>query len=149
MAIASGLMFQILMIPSGIIFGLAISGVVTVELPELVIPEDWRSQKLALRLLIGPRDGYGSTAEAQLYVNGVPLQALDAWHPDVWLPAKYAGQDEISLAIWGWSGMFKTLSTYPVDIHFSNQAGILLRYLHGTEVHHTPGQPPKHSQWPR
>ena len=67
--------------------------------------------------------------------------------PDVWLPAKYAGQDEISLAIWGWSGMFKTLSTYPVDIHFSNQAGILLRYLHGTEVHHTPGQPPKRSQW--
>ena len=59
MAIASGLMFQILMISSGIIFGLAISGVVTVESPELVDPGRLAPQKLALRLLIGPRDGYG------------------------------------------------------------------------------------------
>ena len=30
------------------------------------IPQDWHEEKLILRFLVGPRDGYGSTAETQL-----------------------------------------------------------------------------------
>ena len=43
-------------------------------------PRDWRDEKVILRFNVGPRDGYGSTAEAQLFVNGFPLQAIDVWH---------------------------------------------------------------------
>jgi hypothetical protein len=38
-------------------------------------------------------------------------------------------------------------STYPVDIHYSNQAGTLLRYLDGTETLNIPGQPVQCRHW--
>ncbi len=73
----------------------------------VAIPAAWRDQKLVLRFLVGPRDGYGSTAETQLYVNGFPLQAIDVWHEQAWLPPEYAGQDEILIALRAWSGMYQ------------------------------------------
>ncbi len=71
------------------------------------IPEDWRDQKLVIRILAGPRDGYGSTAESQLYVNGFPLQALDVWHEEAWIPPEYANQQELQIALRSWSGMYQ------------------------------------------
>jgi alpha-mannosidase len=50
------------------------------------ILREWRDEKLILRFLIGPRDGYGFTAETHLYVNGFPLQGIDVWHEEAWLP---------------------------------------------------------------
>ncbi len=71
------------------------------------IPSTWRDHKLVLRFLVGPRDGYGSTAETQLYVNGVPLQAIDIWHEEAWLPPEFAHQEEITVALRAWSGVLR------------------------------------------
>jgi alpha-mannosidase len=71
------------------------------------IPEDWRNQKLVIRILTGPRDGYGSAAESQLYVNGFPLQALDVWHEEAWLPLEYASLKKLKIALRSWSGMYQ------------------------------------------
>ena len=72
------------------------------------IPLEWRDEKLALRFLVGPRDGYGSTAETQLYVNGFPLQAIDVWHEEAWLPPEYAHLDQIVIALRAWNGIYQT-----------------------------------------
>ena len=69
------------------------------------IPRHLRSKKLALRFLLGPRDGGNSTAEALLYVNGVPLQAIDVWHEEAWLPPEHLLDDQIHIAIKAWSGV--------------------------------------------
>ncbi len=71
----------------------------------LSIPESWpKSGKVALRFRIGPRDGGGSTAETLLYINGQPLQALDVWHEEVWLPPELQ-TSEIAIALKAWSGV--------------------------------------------
>jgi alpha-mannosidase len=72
------------------------------------IPKEWRDEKLILRFLIGPRDGYASTAETQLYVNGFPLQAIDVWHEEAWLPPEYAQLDDIVIALRAWNGIYLT-----------------------------------------
>ncbi len=69
------------------------------------IPRHLRNKKLALRFLLGPRDGGNSTAEAMLYVNGVPLQAIDVWHEEAWLPPEHLHDEEIHVAIKAWSGV--------------------------------------------
>ena len=72
------------------------------------IPREWRNEKLILRFLIGPRDGYGSTAETQLYVNGFPLQGIDVWHEEAWLPPEYAQLEDIIVALRAWNGIYLT-----------------------------------------
>jgi alpha-mannosidase len=72
------------------------------------LPKDWRDEKLILRFLVGPRDGYASTAETQLYVNGFPLQAIDVWHEEAWLPPEYTQLDEIIIALRAWNGIYLT-----------------------------------------
>ena len=69
------------------------------------IPEGWRQNKLALKFLVGPRDGGNSTAETLLYVNGKPLQAVDVWHEEAWLPPEYSQQDCILVSLRSWSGV--------------------------------------------
>src|SRR5215212_3018577 len=72
------------------------------------IPKNWRNEKLILRFRVGPRDGFASTAETQLYVNGFPLQGIDVWHEEAWLPPEYAGLDEIVVALRAWNGIYLT-----------------------------------------
>jgi alpha-mannosidase len=69
------------------------------------IPDGWREHKLALRFLVGPRDGGGSTAETMLYVNGVPLQAIDVWHEHAWLLPEHTQSGEVLIALKAWSGV--------------------------------------------
>jgi alpha-mannosidase len=69
------------------------------------IPAYLRDKKVALRFLIGPRDGGDSTAETQLYVNGFPLQAIDVWHEEAWLPPEYLQEDSIFIALRAWSSV--------------------------------------------
>jgi alpha-mannosidase len=71
------------------------------------IPPEWRDEKLVLRFRVGPRDGYGSTAETQLYVNSFPLQAIDVWHEEAWLPQEYVQSEDILVALRAWSGIFR------------------------------------------
>ncbi|HEX5810124.1 MAG TPA: hypothetical protein VFY25_15755, partial [Anaerolineales bacterium] len=72
------------------------------------IPKDWRDEKMILRFIVGPRDGYGSTAETQLYLNGFPLQGIDVWHEEAWLPPEYSQLDEITIALRAWNGIYLT-----------------------------------------
>ncbi len=76
------------------------------------VPPEWtgevqggRGHKLALRFLVGPRDGAGSTAETLLYVDGEPLQAIDVWHDTAWLPPELLGGEGIYIALKAWSGV--------------------------------------------
>ena len=72
---------------------------------DVPIPAHFRDKKLALRFLVGPRDGGGSTAETLLYVNGTPLQGIDIWHEEAWLPPELLEGDQISIALRAWSGV--------------------------------------------
>ncbi|MCC7449406.1 MAG: alpha-mannosidase [Anaerolineae bacterium] len=69
------------------------------------IPAELCDKKVALRFLVGPRDGGASTAETMLYVNGEPLQAIDIWHEEAWLPPEYLHGDPIQIALKAWSGV--------------------------------------------
>ncbi len=71
------------------------------------VPADLRNKKLALHFLVGPRDGGGSTAETLLYVNGSPLQGIDVWHEEAWLPPELLRSGEILVALKAWSGVLK------------------------------------------
>jgi alpha-mannosidase len=71
----------------------------------LAVPEEWRGRKLGLHFIIGPRDGGGSTAETLLYVNGEPLQGLDIWHEEAWLPLEHVSQGMLFIALKAWSGV--------------------------------------------
>lgn len=88
------------------------------------IPKEWKNERLVLHFLVGPRDGGGSTAESLLYVNGTPLQAIDVWHEEAWIPPEFLGTDEIHIALKAWSGVlnppdrrrFKTAKIACVDV---------------------------------
>ncbi len=71
------------------------------------IPESLRGKKLALHFLVGPRDGGGSTAETMLYVNGMPLQAIDYWHEDAVLPEELSSLAVLQIALKAWSGVYR------------------------------------------
>ncbi len=71
------------------------------------IPRHLANEKLALRFIVGPRDDGDSTAETLLYVDGLPLQGIDVWHEEAWLPPEYVKQDEISVALKAWSGTIR------------------------------------------
>lgn len=88
----------------------------------ITIPPDWIDQKVVIRMLPGPRDGYGSTAEAQLYVDGEPIQAFDRWHDEACLPSKILNRGEISVALRCWSGMFEV----PPQRRFTEASLILI-----------------------
>ena len=70
----------------------------------LAVPAHLVGKKLALRFLVGPRDGGDSTAETLLYLNGKPLQAIDVWHEEAWLPPEVA-QGTLHIALRAWSGV--------------------------------------------
>jgi alpha-mannosidase len=93
----------------------------------VTVPQEWRDEKVILRFIVGPRDGYGSTAETQLYVNGFPLQAIDVWHEEAWLPPEFAQLDEIVLALRAWNGIYLT----PPQRRFKEAA--LIRINQSTE----------------
>lgn len=69
------------------------------------VPEAWRGQKVALRLLPGPRDGGDSTAEGLLYVNGRALQGIDIWHTEALLPPQTYASGSVQVALRVWSGV--------------------------------------------
>ena len=71
------------------------------------IPPAWAGQKLALRFLAGPRDGYGSTAEVLLHVNGRALQGIDIWHEEAVLPAEACQEGRLQVALRAWSGVLR------------------------------------------
>lgn len=69
------------------------------------VPKHLRGKTLALRLLPGPRAGGGSTAEGLLYIDAVPVQAVDIWHEEVLLEEALCEKETLSLALKVWSGV--------------------------------------------
>ncbi len=74
---------------------------------KVTIPQDWKDKRIVLRFLVGPRDGGGSTAETLLYVNGTPLQGIDVWHEEAWLPPEFLQENEITIALKAWSSVLE------------------------------------------
>ncbi|RPI50459.1 MAG: alpha-mannosidase, partial [Chloroflexi bacterium] len=72
----------------------------------VAVPPTWQEEKVALRFLVGPRDGGLSTAETQLYVDGARLQAIDYWHEESWLPPELLDRGELTVALRAWSGIY-------------------------------------------
>ncbi|MDN4075312.1 alpha-mannosidase [Fictibacillus terranigra] len=71
------------------------------------IPKEWKNERVVLHFLVGPRDGGGSTAETLLYINGTPLQGIDVWHEEAWLPPEVLKEQNIHIALKAWSGVLK------------------------------------------
>lgn len=69
------------------------------------IPKHLLNKTLALRLAPGPRAGGGSTAEGLLYIDAVPVQAVDIWHEEVLLEKELCEKETLSLALKVWSGV--------------------------------------------
>jgi alpha-mannosidase len=92
----------------------------------VTIPEEWevhnRRRKLALRFLVGPREEGNSTAETLLYVSGEPLQAIDRWHEEAWLPPETYASGSVLLALRAWSGVLQV----PPVRHFRRAELVLI-----------------------
>ncbi|MEH7381428.1 alpha-mannosidase [Bacillus sp. JJ1533] len=71
----------------------------------VTIPEQWKKERVVLYFLVGPRDGGDSTAETLLYVNGAPLQGIDIWHEEAWIPQELVEKGELQIALKAWSGV--------------------------------------------
>ncbi len=69
------------------------------------IPPHLRDKKLALHMRVGPKDSGNSTAESLLYINGQPLQAIDTYHPEAWLPPEVVQREKMHIALRAWSGV--------------------------------------------
>jgi alpha-mannosidase len=72
----------------------------------VTIPAAWQGQKTALYLVVGSGDQGGLRgAESLAFVNGEPVQGIDANHPELLLRPEWVEAGQIKLAIKAWSGM--------------------------------------------
>lgn len=62
------------------------------------IPESWKEEKVALDLDL-------SGAEALVYVNGHPVQAIDRRHREIVLNDELKGQGKLQIALKAWNGL--------------------------------------------
>ena len=69
------------------------------------VPESFRGGQVALKFLVGPRDGGDSTAETLLYLDGKPVQGIDIWHEEALLEPKLCQKEELQIALKAWSGV--------------------------------------------
>lgn len=69
------------------------------------IPAHLRGKSLAVKLLVGPRDGGGSTAETLMYVDGQIVQGMDIWHEEALLDSSFCAKERLSVALKAWSGV--------------------------------------------
>ena len=69
------------------------------------VPESFRGGQVALKFLVGPRDGGDSTAETLLYLDGKPVQGIDVWHEEALLEPKLCQKEELQIALKAWSGV--------------------------------------------
>lgn len=69
------------------------------------VPEDFRGGQIALKFLVGPRDGGDSTAETLLYLDGKPIQGIDIWHEEALLEPELCKKECFQIALKAWSGV--------------------------------------------
>jgi len=72
----------------------------------VTVPAEWRGKKAALYLVVGAGDAGGLRgAESLAYIDGCPVQGIDANHPEVLLRPEWLEAGRFQLAIKSWSGM--------------------------------------------
>ena len=69
------------------------------------IPESFKDGTIAVKLLVGPRDGGDSTAETLLYINGSAVQGIDIWHEEALLEETFNREEKLQLSLKAWSGV--------------------------------------------
>jgi len=80
---------------------------------KIKIPEEWRSGKIALELVIGEGHRGGlSGAESLIYINSYPVQGLDRNHHEVYLKPEWITKGRINIAIKAFSGLEETEDFY-------------------------------------
>jgi len=69
------------------------------------VPEAFRGGQIALKFLVGPRDGGDSTAETLLYLDGKPIQGIDIWHEEALLETELCKEESFQISLKAWSGV--------------------------------------------
>lgn len=69
------------------------------------VPEVFRGGQVALKFLVGPRDGGDSTAETLLYLDGKPVQGIDIWHEEALLEPELCKKESFQISLKAWSGV--------------------------------------------
>lgn len=73
---------------------------------KVTIPQSWKGQKVALYLAVGAgQEGGLRGSESLAYINGMPVQGLDANHAEILLTEEWIEAGEIQLAIKAFSGL--------------------------------------------
>jgi len=73
---------------------------------QVLIPEGWSKEKIALKLVIGEGHRGGlSGAESLIYINGYSVQGLDRNHHEVYLKPEWITKGRINIAIKAFSGL--------------------------------------------
>lgn len=109
-----------------------------VRIPEEIRSFQGKECRIALRFLVGPRDGGDSTAETLLYIDGKPVQGIDIWHEEALLDDAVTAKNAFQIALKAWSGVlapprfrtFKLAQMIALDErveHFYYTADTLLR----------------------
>ena len=62
------------------------------------VPEAFRGGQIALKFLVGPRDGGDSTAETLLYLDGKPIQGIDIWHEEALLETELCKEESFQIS---------------------------------------------------
>lgn len=78
-----------------------------VRIPDAFRTLQTKACQIALRFLVGPRDGGGSTAETLLYIDGNPVQGIDIWHEEALLDKSVTEKGVIQIALKAWSGVLE------------------------------------------
>lgn len=83
---------------------------------DIEFPRSWSGEDVIGLLKLGETGGGNCTGyEAQAYLNGEPLQALDRNHAELFFPAETVAAGRAELAIYAWSGLSAPDGRSPFD----------------------------------
>ncbi|MED5020905.1 alpha-mannosidase [Paenibacillus chibensis] len=83
---------------------------------DIEFPRSWHGEDVIGLIKLGETGGGNCTGyEAQVYLNGEPLQALDRNHAELFFPAHTVTEGRAELAIYAWSGLSAPDGRSPFD----------------------------------
>ncbi|MCJ8012033.1 alpha-mannosidase [Paenibacillus sp. KQZ6P-2] len=83
---------------------------------DIEFPQSWKGQDVIGLIKLGETGGGNCTGyEAQVFLNGEPLQALDRNHAELFFPEDAVASGRAELAIYAWSGLTAPDGRSPFD----------------------------------
>ncbi|WP_136607868.1 alpha-mannosidase [Paenibacillus dokdonensis] len=83
---------------------------------EVEFPQSWKGRDVIGLIKLGETGGGNCSGyEAQVYLNGEPLQAVDRNHAELFFPADTVDAGSAELAIYAWSGLTAPDGRSPFD----------------------------------